>query len=811
MEFLKSTIASIAKANSAFPYSTGEKIEFRNDTIWNVYHGTQRSDNSPCTIFEFDVNSQRSRLPLARNAVKKLRTLRFPGIIRVLDTFESESIILIATEKVIPLDIAIQSLKNVNNEVIKWGLYLVANTVKFINTDAGSTHGNIRMSSVYVTESGEWRLSGLELLTSPKEEEPILYTFGGLVPESSRYAAPEVIKSGYDGLRKQPPHLLDSYHYGILIYEVFNGRLSTVDQLQENSPKHIPRELFGPFRKLIQPLPRSRASVKQFVEVGQGDSNVTPGAGFFVTHLISLSKSLENLSVQNEYERDTFLRELQSTKDKFPPGYLRVKVLPELIKCLEYSGGGPKVLMVILDISQELEAEEVQNILVPIIVKTFSMPDRTIRLALLESLPKFIEHIPKKIVNDKLFPDMLTGFVDISPAIREQTVKAVLVIIDKLSERNINNDLLRHLAKTQNDEQPGIRTNTTVCLGKIAHNLGPHTRARVLIAAFTRSIRDPFVHARNAALMALAVTVDIFSAEDCCNKILPTICPSLLDKEKLVRNQAHKTLDIYLAKVKSYASSMSDLDSTQSLNSVPASLSSTPRPQQDTDNTAATDSSWSGWVNGFTKRLAVDENENDHGISISDKLSSGSLISAETNITPAGPRSATLTSSSTSNVSGRSEAANSSPGFGTATMSSSKFNPVNGQDNEDNDVENDFGWGDFDDSVAEDTMIQNNNGSRIEADAWEPFDKSTTVVRTNIVSKTANSGSSSLPRSSKLSTSAKTTIRDVKTVSGISSANNSAKSKAHSIAALKEQKKKQNIFADQGVSGEEENGWDDGW
>ncbi len=55
---------------------------------------------------------------------------------------------------------------------------------------------------------------------------------------------------------------------------------------------------------------------------------------------------------------------------------------------------------------------------------------------------------------------------------REETVKSVLTIVPKLSDRIVNGELLRHLAKTANDEQPGIRTNTTICLGKMARNLG---------------------------------------------------------------------------------------------------------------------------------------------------------------------------------------------------------------------------------------------------------------------------------------------------------------------------------------------------
>jgi SCY1-like protein 1 len=47
-----------------------------------------------------------------------------------------------------------------------------------------------------------------------------------------------------------------------------------------------------------------------------------------------------------------------------------------------------------------------------------------------------------------------------------------LAIINKLSDRIVNGELLKFLARTANDEQPGIRTNTTICLGRIAKNLG---------------------------------------------------------------------------------------------------------------------------------------------------------------------------------------------------------------------------------------------------------------------------------------------------------------------------------------------------
>jgi len=69
------------------------------------------------------------------------------------------------------------------------------------------------------------------------------------------------------------------------------------------------------------------------------------------------------------------------------------------------------------------------------------------------------------------------------------------------------------------------------------------------VAAFTRSLRDPFVHARNAALLALGATADVFDEKDCASKVIPAISPSLVDNEKLIRDQAAKTLAMYLARI----------------------------------------------------------------------------------------------------------------------------------------------------------------------------------------------------------------------------------------------------------------------
>lgn len=276
-----------------------------------------------------------------------------------------------------------------------------------------------------------------------------------------------------------------------------------------------------------------------------------------------------------------------------------MKILPELLKSVEFGGGGPGVFGAIMKIGLKMSDDEFESRLGPVIIRLFNSPDRAMRVCLLDNLPLMIDRISQKDINGKIWPAITTGFTDTAPIVREQTVKGVLSVISKLSDRIINGELLRFLAKTANDEQPGIRTNTTICLGKIARNLGGSSRSKVLIAAFTRALRDPFVHARNAALMALNATIDVFTDDDCATKILPVICTMLVDKEKLVRDQANKALDIYLHRVRKFASTMPD--------SVlpPEGAAATAAPSAPARMGNQNDTGWAGWaISSFTNKLA---------------------------------------------------------------------------------------------------------------------------------------------------------------------------------------------------------------
>lgn len=84
-----------------------------------------------------------------------------------------------------------------------------------------------------------------------------------------------------------------------------------------------------------------------------------------------------------------------------------MKVLPELLKSVEFGGGGPKVLSATLKIGSKLSADEFNAKLTPVVVRLFGNPDRALRVCLLDNLPLMIDNLPQKVVNDKIFPQMV--------------------------------------------------------------------------------------------------------------------------------------------------------------------------------------------------------------------------------------------------------------------------------------------------------------------------------------------------------------------------------------------------------------------
>lgn len=84
------------------------------------------------SVFEFDAGSpgKRNVLGLAKNALRKLRTIRHPDVLKFMDGVETDSTVYIMTERVRPLSAALSEWSSKEaqerEDWLIWGLHRVS-------------------------------------------------------------------------------------------------------------------------------------------------------------------------------------------------------------------------------------------------------------------------------------------------------------------------------------------------------------------------------------------------------------------------------------------------------------------------------------------------------------------------------------------------------------------------------------------------------------------------------------------------------------------------------------------------------------
>lgn len=121
-----------------------------------------------------------------------------------------------------------------------------------------------------------------------------------MVPDSGRYTPPEAVSSGWAAVKAHQVSAVDSYGFGILVFEIFNG--CTIGNEQIGQTKNIPSIMHQGYKRLLNKNPKARLSVSHFKDQGRRSG------GFFETPLVRLSEGIESLGLKSDSERDQFLR-----------------------------------------------------------------------------------------------------------------------------------------------------------------------------------------------------------------------------------------------------------------------------------------------------------------------------------------------------------------------------------------------------------------------------------------------------------------------------------------------------------------------
>lgn len=553
-KFLKGVVAGSGTGVKDLPYNIGEHYSSAWGS-WTHHRGTSKDDGSPVSIFSLSGGAQDGHIAAGRNGVKRLRTVRHPNILSFLHGTEVETFdgptakvtIYIVTEPVMPLSDKIKELGldgKQRDEYYAWGLHQIAKAVSFLNNDCKLVHANVCLASVVVTPTLDWKLHAFDVLSefdgNKEASSGSMLQYAWLV--GTQYKPMELVKSDWVAIRNSAPWAIDSWGMGCLIYELFSGmRLSKTEDLRNTSS--IPKSLLPDYQRLLSSMPSKRLNTSKLIENSE----------YFENKLVDTIHFVEVLSLKDSVEKDTFFRKLPTLSEQLPRQIVLKKILPVLASALEFGSAAAPALTALLKMGSWLPAEEFNIKVLPTIVKLFSSNDRAIRVALLQHIDQYGESLSAQIVDEQVYPHVATGFSDTSAFLRELTLKSMLILAPKLSQRTISGSLLKYLSKLQVDEEPAIRTNTTILLGNIASFLNEGTRKRVLINAFTvRALRDTFPPARGAGIMALCATKTFYDVTEIATRILPNVVVLTIDPDSDVRSKAFEAVDQFLQIVRQY-------------------------------------------------------------------------------------------------------------------------------------------------------------------------------------------------------------------------------------------------------------------
>ncbi|CDO96428.1 unnamed protein product [Kluyveromyces dobzhanskii CBS 2104] len=534
-------------SNFHLPFTT-DGLSVVNTPFGTLENGTRKSDSLPITIHTYKTE----HVPglLLKNHILKCKVLKLPGLVRVLDVIElSADKVYIVTERITALNTL--DYRKFGDNAMKLGIYQVAQTLHVLHEQGKSFFGALCLGNIYVNNKGEWVLYGLELSSN----------FNASNHFTSNVQVYNGVVRGYDDW--QLGNCTTSSIDSIQLANLFNSLLST----------RIPTSWKPVISQLAKGLP---GAIETLISRMKMDSD---------NLLIFIYDSLKEIHIMESADKVMTLSNIQqkvtandSALQNCTPGFLEFSLLPELTQCLQLLAATNQPtstqvpflgLIFHLTCSDDpiIPNEDVfQNQIKPLIFQSFNVADRQIRFLLLLHFPKVMQKLSSSEIADKIFPTFIQGLSDTDQVIKLQTLKNVSHLIGKITERQLNNDLLRVLAKTQVDKDIGIRTLTILIITRIAHKLNKsNNRSTILATAFTKSLKDPELRPRLATLYGLEITLDLFDAETIAQRILTVIGPGLLDRNKQVRSTAKKVFQMYWNKLEKESASVTEEDSSENI------------------------------------------------------------------------------------------------------------------------------------------------------------------------------------------------------------------------------------------------------
>ena len=327
----------------------------------------------------------------------------------------------LVTEPVEPL---VATVKDLTELDIALGVHTIGSSLSFLHSSAGMMHNNIRLSSIFVSQTDNlWRLGGLELITKFNEEQESL--IGSIIRASSPEspASPEDIDGTFTS---NQIHSRDSWMLGHLIIRLFDRFNGTSDGKLMKFKQTIKKTF-------CNADPRKRPKIKTFLSNHYFQSLPQQA-------LIESVHFLENITIKSEEEKQRYFR--RASNDLFHVSsasfqkYLMRLLFSDLIFADENAREFllPRLLSVKTNRESKgfYKADSYFRIMGPLLKELLKRRAKHTRLVVLRLSRWYIPFLPTHFVKDFILPEVLLGLKDTDDAIVMGTFNALAVLTSVL-------------------------------------------------------------------------------------------------------------------------------------------------------------------------------------------------------------------------------------------------------------------------------------------------------------------------------------------------------------------------------------------